>query len=71
MSVVEAVGVVLVFLLAAAVLFPRPPEDAHDATVGATFGFGGNQLRCTTRGHTAVILAVVVVGVAAVLLLTR
>lgn len=71
MSILEAVAVVLVFLLAARVVFIHPPEDAQDIQVGAVFRFGGNHLRCTTSGHTAVILVVVLVCVAAVLLLRR
>lgn len=71
MSVVEAVAVVVILLTAAALIVPRLLEDREDAAIGAVLKLGGTEVRCVTHGRLAALLALVLLGVFAVLLLTR
>ena len=71
MPVVEAVAVVVILLVAAALITPRLLEDREDAVIGAVLKLGGNEVRCVTHGRLAALLALVLLGVFAVLLLTR
>jgi hypothetical protein len=45
--------------------------DSDEATVGAIVRLGGSEIRCTTMGYLAATLTLMLVGVAAVALLTR
>jgi hypothetical protein len=71
MSALEAVAVVLILVLAAAVVLPRPSGDSGEAAVGAVVRLAGSEFRCTTTGPLAAMLALVLLGVVAVVLLTR
>ena len=71
MSVVEAVAVVVALEVTAAVIIPRLLGDRADAVIGAVLKLGGNEVRCVTHGRLAALLALVLLGVFAVLLLTR
>lgn len=71
MSVLEAVAVVLVLLLAAVLIISHLPDTRDHATVNAVVRIGGSEVRCTTGGSLAAMLAFLIAGVLAVTLLTR